>query len=389
MALQLACEHWQTAAARAAFAGWRQGALLLHAKQQAAMRAVSWFRSAQLHRAFAGWLDAVTSIQAKRGSAMRAVCSMRLFHARRAFTTWRAVVASKQERLDAARRVLVMVTHRSLSLAFRCWRDRTQRECDLRQTAQRAIMMLTQRSLCLAFRSWRAAAARKREQQATALRVLSAMRSSALHRAFIAWQQCGAWLRDSGTKMDACLRVRLVHSSMQNALQDDFVCLAAACCRACHIPPCSMQRLLPCSNTISAQNLPDVMVLVQAHHLHAQRMRQAQLASAFDGWVSFTLSTRESMRRRAIMRTCAARLRNRVMAAAYGAWTNAAAQRAHWRQAAAVALRHWELSAAAAAFATWRDDAAEQLGTAAALSHHRLRILRVAFDGIRREAVMR
>ncbi len=114
-------------------------------------------------------------------------------------------------------------------------------------------------------------------------------------------------------------------------------------------------------------------------------MKQAQLASAFDGWVGFR---RENVRRRAIMRSCAARLRNRVIAAALEAWTSAAAQRANKREAATTALRHWELLAAAAAFATWRDDTAEQLGTAAALSHHRLRILRVAFEGVRCEAAL-
>ena len=114
-------------------------------------------------------------------------------------------------------------------------------------------------------------------------------------------------------------------------------------------------------------------------------MRQARLASAFDGWVSFN---RESVRRRAVMRACAARLRNRVMAAAFNAWTNRAVQRAHKREAVALALRHWELSAAAAAFATWRDDAAEQHGTAAAFSHHRLRTLRVAFEGVRCDAAL-
>ena len=79
--------------------------------------------------------------------------------------------------------------------------------CELQQTAQRAIMTLTQRSLCLAFRSWHAAAISKREKQAAAVRALSAMRSSGLRRAFNAWQECGAWLRDSGTTLNACLRV--------------------------------------------------------------------------------------------------------------------------------------------------------------------------------------
>ena len=119
---------------------------------------------------------------------------------------------------------------------------------------------------------------------------------------------------------------------------------------------------------------------VQARRLGAQRMRQAQLASAFDGWVGFT---RENVRRRAIMRSCALRLRNRLTAAAFGSWMSAAAQRATKRETAVMAVRHWELSAAAAAFATWRDEAAEQHGTAAALSHCRLRMLGVAFNGFR------
>ena len=128
------------------------------------------------------------------------------------------------------------------------------------------------------------------------------------------------------------------------------------------------------------------MQVTQACRLGAQRMRQAQLASAFDGWVSFT---RENVRRRTIMCTCAAHLRSQVMAAAFGAWTTTATERASKREAAGVALRHWELSAAAAAFATWRDDAAEQRGTAVALSHHRLRMLRVAFDVVGCEAALR
>jgi len=114
-------------------------------------------------------------------------------------------------------------------------------------------------------------------------------------------------------------------------------------------------------------------------------MRQAQLASAFDGWVGFT---RDNVRRRAIMRSCTARLRSRLTAAAFGAWTSAAAHWASRREAAVVALRHWELSAAAAAFATWRDDAAEQHGTEAAASHHRLRILRAAFEEVRYEVAL-
>ena len=62
------------------------------------------------------------------------------------------------------------------------------------------------------------------------------------------------------------------------------------------------------------------------------------------------------------MRTCVARLRSRVLAAAFSAWTDAASQWVNKREAAAVALRHWELSAAAAAFATWHQEAAERHG---------------------------
>lgn len=122
-----------------------------------------------------------------------------------------------------------------------------------------------------------------------------------------------------------------------------------------------------------------------SEHLLLQRMKQAQLASAFDGWVAFG---RDSAKRRSVMRACAARLRNRVLAAAFAAWTSAAAQWASKRDAAAVALRHWELSAAAAAFATWHDEAAEQHGTIAAASHCRHRVLWAAFEAMRCDATV-
>jgi hypothetical protein len=85
------------------------------------------------------------------------------------------------------------------------------------------------------------------------------------------------------------------------------------------------------------------------------------------------------------MQTCIARLRQRQMAAAYAAWTDAAAHWASRREAAAAALRHWEHSAAASAFATWHDVAAEHYNTDAAASHHCIRVLKAAFHAIGRE----
>jgi hypothetical protein len=73
------------------------------------------------------------------------------------------------------------------------------------------------------------------------------------------------------------------------------------------------------------------------------------------------------------------------MAAAYAAWTDAAAHWASRREAAAAALRHWEHSAAASAFATWHDVAAEHYNTDAAASHHCIRVLKAAFHAIGRE----
>ena len=208
-ALELACKHWQKAALRAVHAGWQQSAAHLREQHHAAMRAVSFFRSAQLHRGFAKWLGAVTSIRAKRDSATHAEHSMRMYHARRGLATWRDTVATKHDRLNAAHRALARMAHRSLSLAFGFWRCRTAQKCALQQTALRAVTMMTQRTVCVGFRCWRGVAVEKWEQQRVAVRVLAAMRINGLRRAFNGWQEGGAWLRDSGTKLEACLMVRL------------------------------------------------------------------------------------------------------------------------------------------------------------------------------------
>ena len=90
----------------------------------------------------------------------------------------------------------------------------------------------------------------------------------------------------------------------------------------------------------------------------------------------------DCLRRRAVMQACIVRLRQRQMAAAYKAWTDATAHWASRRQAAAAALRHWEHSAVASALATWHDVAAEHYNTDAAALHHRIRVLQAAFHAI-------